>query len=1311
MGTGRFSGQAKHTLVTVTTASLLLCVTATVVLASVLAVDDRPEWELGGGEGTHIIVGKPSRTSFGEVRIYHDSSIHPLVTIPAPDAQDGFGIFTSAIGDLDSDGVDDLVVGAPFNNDFATSAGAVFVFSSGTGEQILQIPGEGPFVELGRAVAGAGDLSGDGVPDIIATGFEFSDQGDPIGCVRVYCGADGALLRVISSTQPGDGFGFTLAPLPDIDGDGIGEFAVGAPIEDVHNANGATGRVYVFSGASISDTVMDDPISSALYTIENDDPNLLYFGVVVSYDDDAVDDQALLIGGVDPESLGVGADILFFLNSYELNTGSVFPIASAPPKIVGDVTGDGVVDDTDLELVVTMLGTIADNEPLSGDANSSGIVLSDDVALVASSVGTKSPVVDIVPNASPILSRIFELTSPAGISGTAVSGGQYSFLKEACIIDKPRALGGDCGGDDSTDTTDTVDAVDGTDTTDDGADGHDCTDAVDGTVEGGTVEGAEAEAEGAEGSEGNETSDATDGSDGSDGSGDCNDDTDYEGREVNLDLRIHLPKSLDPNPSPTLVPKEQEVTRGSQTWINIDNDDRDENYDLGTLDTDVSELLGDIDPTPVDDDLVKLDLLVFGESEGIVTLTASQTGGQVLIWYDERKLNQYESGTELVLEEDFTGGRLTLWAEGIVPSVEVGDVVFKLRFREYEDDGTDDGDDGEGEAEAEAEAEGNECTDMIDGGTEATDSVDSTDSTDGGPIDVEGVDGPVDGPEGSDDEPREGCDTAVLTVLAVDEIRIEGNGNSFTDTNELDADPNWPSGLGTGADRVFPGARFNGSGIEINPRDRVTLQIALNVAPHYPVMVKIHAIDMDDPSAFDDSVDKDIFANGGFRNSDNRTAPGLFWVGSVARSRLVTIELNAQETPLEYQVNMKPGDNVRFVASISEDDLINPDIDLDTEARKQLILNEELFRTHGLTPEQSSVLFPDQWTSKTLTTWRNVWMELDSMGMVDESNVIDTTIKEMEEDSGVIKFIEVHEDLFDGGAKRFEPGTLIAGGVHSSDIDTHSFLEILGNDSSDGFKIWPLSFEITSSINPTDKMMGTITGGGTDANPEYTVTGVSFDGDSTDWDDFIGGQISVANSPSVVVISADPANGILPASLNIPVRLLDDDLPIGTDLHAPLSGRLQPGFAKAYIHVRLNELPNPTSTMDFQEFSPSPRAGAFDTRSYWSSRFWVRYIYTGFQDEAVTDLDPMHEPGSYGVAWGRKYCEVYRETIRDNLATLVGAPELPVEEVDIVLHEIGHTFDCEHTDNGVMGGSDGVGVFDSIDFSDVSLDRIRNRSR
>lgn len=97
----------------------------------------------------------------------------------------------SSAGDVDGDGFDDLVVGAPFANpNGLRDAGSVFVFSGATGAQLLRLDGLSIGDNLGGSVAGAGDVDGDGFGDLVVGAPGASPNGlTRAGSAFVFSGA------------------------------------------------------------------------------------------------------------------------------------------------------------------------------------------------------------------------------------------------------------------------------------------------------------------------------------------------------------------------------------------------------------------------------------------------------------------------------------------------------------------------------------------------------------------------------------------------------------------------------------------------------------------------------------------------------------------------------------------------------------------------------------------------------------------------------------------------------------------------------------------------------------------------------------------------------------------------------------------------------------------------------------------------------------------------------------------------------------------------------------------------------------------
>ncbi len=173
-------------------------------------------------------------------------------TFPAPWTDSLFGWSAAALGDVDGDGVSEVAVGAPWATAGTMDyAGAVAVFSGASGRLLWQVEGQGEPWSLGTKLAGPGDVDGDGIPDLAASATGFSLPGLVAGTVFLYSGRDGHLLRRLDyeSLWSGNiGYGRALAAVGDLDGDGCGDLAVGAPDEESHGGmvflrSGRTGQV------------------------------------------------------------------------------------------------------------------------------------------------------------------------------------------------------------------------------------------------------------------------------------------------------------------------------------------------------------------------------------------------------------------------------------------------------------------------------------------------------------------------------------------------------------------------------------------------------------------------------------------------------------------------------------------------------------------------------------------------------------------------------------------------------------------------------------------------------------------------------------------------------------------------------------------------------------------------------------------------------------------------------------------------------------------------------------------------------------
>lgn len=159
-------------------------------------------------------------------------SLFRAVNGPAVGAQ--FGRATIRIPDQNSDGFPDFLVGAP---GFNQERGAILCLSGaflagGTGAQTLWslAPNVSSGDRFGWALADLGDVNGDGVHDFLVgqPGFDTTANTD-VGAVSVVNGATHTVTKTVAASTTRCEFGSSIAAFGDQNSDGVSEIAIGAP--------------------------------------------------------------------------------------------------------------------------------------------------------------------------------------------------------------------------------------------------------------------------------------------------------------------------------------------------------------------------------------------------------------------------------------------------------------------------------------------------------------------------------------------------------------------------------------------------------------------------------------------------------------------------------------------------------------------------------------------------------------------------------------------------------------------------------------------------------------------------------------------------------------------------------------------------------------------------------------------------------------------------------------------------------------------------------------------------------------------------
>ncbi|NBB16573.1 hypothetical protein GVN21_14515 [Caulobacter sp. SLTY] len=325
-----------------------------------------------------------------------------VVELSTLDGTDGFrisgvasfdysGHSVASAGDVNGDGIDDLIIGAPGADPNGGSSGASYVvfgsdagfsanfdLSTLDGSNGFRISGVAALDQSSRSVASAGDVNGDGIDDLIIGAKDADPNGSASGASYVLFGSDAGFSANfdLSSLDGSNGFrisgvaaydqsGRSVASAGDVNGDGIDDMIVGAPYADPNVSN--SGASYVVFGSKAGFTAnlnlsdLDGNNGFSIFGVAAADFSGWSVASAGDVNGDGLDDLIVGARGADPNGSTSGASYVVFgkgtgfganFDLSSLNGSNGFRIAGVASAdqsgysvaSAGDVNGDGLDD-------------------------------------------------------------------------------------------------------------------------------------------------------------------------------------------------------------------------------------------------------------------------------------------------------------------------------------------------------------------------------------------------------------------------------------------------------------------------------------------------------------------------------------------------------------------------------------------------------------------------------------------------------------------------------------------------------------------------------------------------------------------------------------------------------------------------------------------------------------------------------------------------------------------------------------------------------------------------------------------------------
>ncbi len=210
--------------------------------------------DVDGDNVPDIVVGAPQVNGsggarVGSVAVFSGASGSLIFETVGQNRLANLGTSVAFCGDFNGDGISDIIAGEPGS---AVSgwprSGAVYVYSGLDGSQLQVYAGRVGHALFGNSLASAGDVNADGFEDLIV-GAPYSNSSGiaNTGYATVISGSDGKLLHLFEGELEGDLLGESVAGAGDTNGDGFDDFIIGAPGVAI-NGKSECGAAYLYSG-------------------------------------------------------------------------------------------------------------------------------------------------------------------------------------------------------------------------------------------------------------------------------------------------------------------------------------------------------------------------------------------------------------------------------------------------------------------------------------------------------------------------------------------------------------------------------------------------------------------------------------------------------------------------------------------------------------------------------------------------------------------------------------------------------------------------------------------------------------------------------------------------------------------------------------------------------------------------------------------------------------------------------------------------------------------------------------------------------